>query len=98
MGHGGFTVDVGALQTMVTRLQALRGDLATAPASQRLDPEATGSHPLSAAVGEFVGRWDDGRERIDRNLATVTSALESVVAAYAAADDAARAAMNGQSL
>lgn len=84
MGEGGagdFVVELSALEDVLRRVGDLRTRLDEG-GDQRLSPEVSGSPPLSGAVDDFVGRWDDGRARIRDNLETIVGSLAATIEEY----------------
>jgi hypothetical protein len=81
-GGGDFVVDLLALDDLLGRVRELRASLDVKNDAYCISVNDSGSQPLSGAVGDFVGRWADGRARVRNNLDTIVESMAATIEEY----------------
>jgi hypothetical protein len=78
-----FRVDIDALSQLSFQLASIH-DALTSAKSDFGGAEATlGSDPVAHALGAFSSGWKDGRNKIEGETASLSSAMAGVAADYA---------------
>ena len=82
------TVDVGALRTLVGRINTARAALEN---DSGLFADGGGNgveHPkLRSSLGKFDERWSDKRHKISDSLEKTSKAMDNIASSFAEADD-----------
>lgn len=77
-----FRVDISALSQLAYELAVIRDSLTHAKADLRGAADTVGSHAVASALKSWCSGWDDGRDKIEGEVSSLSAAASGVAEDY----------------